>query len=139
MWKLIGVVLYIQLNLAYVAWGRRTFLTSFQTDINDNTLATTDVWIEFTSQIPRSKEFTVCHWIKIKLYNSDHAANLWSYCTIKNLGHIMECLQVALKHSYDTMNRNLLFERGIKIHHDEKQAGTNQRGSRNSRGSSDDI
>ena len=84
MWKLIGVALYIQLHLAYVALGRRTFITSFQTDIKSNILASTNVWVEFSTKIPESKEFTVCHCIKIKYYNSDVAACLWSYCTVEN-------------------------------------------------------
>ena len=118
--KSFGYLLCILLQEAYVAFGRKTFVTSFQTNIKDNTLATADVWIEFSSQIPRAREFTVCHWIKIKFYNSDIAACLWSYCTVEKLGHKMECLQVCMKSAYHTMNRNLSFERGIKLRHQDK-------------------
>ena len=64
----------IQLTMVYVVFGGQTFMTSFQTDLKGNNLATTNVWIEFSADIPQTKEFTVCHWIKIKLYNSEYAA-----------------------------------------------------------------
>ena len=105
--------LVIQLELAHLAFGSQTFITSFQTNIKDSTFAATNVWVEFSTQIPRSKEFTVCHWIKIQFYNSESAACLWSYCTVESPGQKMKCLQVCMASAYHTFNRNLFFVREI--------------------------
>ena len=118
-WKLIVYSLLIQLEMADFVFGMQTFTTSFQTDIKGNHLATTDVWIEFSADVPDSKEFTVCHWIKIKFYNSDAAACLWSYCTLENTGQNMECLWMDLYSARHTNNRNLVFERGMKLGNEE--------------------
>ena len=105
--KPFAYVLFIQLLIAYVAFGKQTFIASFQTDIKDNTLATADVWAEFSVEIPQSKEFTVCHWIYIKFYNSETAACIWSYCTVARPKQKMECLQVCMASDHHTLNRNL--------------------------------
>ena len=115
----------IQLTMVYVVFGGQTFMTSFQTDLKGNNLATTNVWIEFSADIPQTKEFTVCHWIKIKLYNSEYAACLWSYCTVESPGNNMDCLQVCMDSAFYTLNRNLVFERGIKLNNHDK--GNNKR------------
>ena len=107
--------LFVQLEMANLVSGKQTFMTSFQTDIKDNSLATTDVWVEFSGQIPQSKEFTVCHWIKIKFYNSESAACLWSYCTVESPRQKMECLEVCMLAVHRTLNRNLFFNREIKL------------------------
>ena len=112
--------LLIQLAMACVVLGVQTFMTSFQADLKSNTLATTNTWIEFSNNIPRTKEFTVCHWIKIKFYNSDFAACLWSYCTVESPEHDMDCLQVCMDSAIYTLNRNLVFERGIKLKNHDK-------------------
>ena len=106
--------------MASVVLGVQTFMASFQTDLKSNNLATTKSWIEFSNDIPRTKEFTVCHWIKINLYNSDYAACLWSYCTVESPGHGMDCLQVCMDSAFYTLNRNLVFERGIKLNNHDK-------------------
>ena len=106
-WKLFAYVLFIQLFTAYVAFGMQTFMASFQTDIEDNTFATTDVWAEFSTPIPRIKEFTVCHWIKMKFYNIKAAACLWSYCTVQTDEDEMECLQVCLGSIDGTLGRKV--------------------------------
>ena len=107
--------LLIQLAMACVVSGVQTFMASFQTDLKSNNLATTKAWIEFSNDIPRTKEFTVCHWIKINLYNSDYAACLWSYCTVESPGDNMDCLQVCMDSASYSLNRNLVFERFIKL------------------------
>ena len=108
-WTLFSYALVIQVDLANTASGRKTFVASFQTKIKDNSLANENVWVEFSGKIPRSKEFTVCHWIKIKFHNSDIAACLWSYCTIESAGQNMECLQVCMESASRTQNRILRF------------------------------
>ena len=114
-WKYFFYSLFLQLEAAYAVFGKKTFVASFQTDINEITFATTNGWIEFSAQIPRSKEFTVCHWIDIKFYNSGAAACLWSYCTVDNPGEKMECLQVCMIAVRRTLNRNLQISRTIKL------------------------
>ena len=60
-WLSCVYVVVFQLELGYAAFGRQTFMTSFQTNIQRHTSATVNVWIELTNEIPRSKELTVCH------------------------------------------------------------------------------
>ena len=102
-------VLLLELELSYFASAAQTFLTSFQTNMKSHKSSNSNVWIEFTNPIPRTKEFTVCHWINIKFYNSEIAACLWSYCTIEYERSNMECIQVCMYSAHDTMNRNLIF------------------------------
>ena len=120
MWKPLSYALFIQLDVMYAASGTQTFMTSFQSNIKDNTLASSDVWIEFSNQIPQAKEFTVCHWIKLKFYNSAIAACLWSYCTVENSGDKMDCLQVCIISASHTLNRNLMFQRSVKLSNQER-------------------
>ena len=115
LWNFSVLSLLVQLEMANLVLGKQSFMTSFQTDIKDNSLATTDVWVEFSAQIPQSKEFTVCHWINIKFYNSETAACLWSYCTLQSPGQKMECIEVCLLAEYNTLKRNLVFHREINL------------------------
>ena len=118
--KLFGYLSFIQIRINHVASDEQNFIASFQTDIKDNTMATTDAWVEFSAEIPQAKEFTVCHWINIKFHNSENAACLWSYCTVESPGRNMGCLQACLHAAYHTLNRNLLFERAIKLSNRDK-------------------
>ena len=110
LWKSVGHFLFIQIQMTYIALATPTFMASFQTDIKSNNLATTDVWIEFPAHIPQTKEFTVCHWIKIKFYNSGIAAQLWAYCTVETPGQGMKCLEVSLQSANLNLGRNLIFQ-----------------------------
>ena len=107
--------IFIGLEVINIAFGSQTFVALFQTDIKSQKAASADVWLEFSSEIPESKEFTVCHWIKIQFYNSDSVACLWSYCTADNPEQEMICSQVCMKAAYYTSNRNLIFGSGIKV------------------------
>ena len=109
LWKSFGNFLFIQIQMTYIALATPTFMASFQTDIKSNNLATTDVWIEFPAHIPETKEFTVCHWIKIKFYNNDIAGSLWAYCTVENPNQQIKCLQVYMESASDNLGRTLLF------------------------------
>ena len=93
----------------------QTYVASFQTDIIGSPSATSDVWLEYDKDIPSSKDFTVCHWIKVKFYDNDIAAYLWSYCTIQREGQKIECLQVCLEGVAHTANRDLEFNGEIKL------------------------
>ena len=68
--KYLVVVPTILLYLNGSAIGMQSFVALFQTDIVGSQSAKSDVWIEFNKNITRAKEFTVCHWIKIKFYNN---------------------------------------------------------------------
>ena len=83
------------MHVNYVRSGK-TFQVSFQPNIEGPSSAKNDAWIEFTNKIIASKDFTICHWIKIKFYNFKYAACLWSYCTIKTSGDKMKCLRICL-------------------------------------------
>ena len=87
--------------------GKPSFVVSFQTDIKGPFAATTNSMIEFTNAISTAKEFTVCHWLKIKFYNLNIAACIWAYCFVQNDGDKMKCLQICLQGVYKTANRNL--------------------------------
>ena len=115
LWRSFFYRLLILLHAAYAVLGKQTFITSFQTDVKESTFATSNVWIEFPAQIPESKEFTICHWVNIKFYNTEAAACLWSYCTVESPGQKMECLQVCMISVLRTYHRNLIFDKGIRF------------------------
>lgn len=106
---LLILVFQIHVNL------QETFITSFQTDIHGSPSASDDVWLEFSSPVPKSKEFTICHWIKIKYYNNDFAACLWSYCVVEKAEEQMKCLQLCLTGDVSTANQNLLIQGWIHV------------------------
>ena len=86
----------------------QTFVVSFQTNLVGPASASPNVWIEVLNQIPPTKEFTACHWIRIKYFNLNIAANLWAYCIIENAGDKMKCLQVFLHSNIQHANRDLV-------------------------------
>ena len=122
LWKSFWYVLFFKLKQGNAVSGRPTFIVSFQTNIKRHTSATTNVWIEFASPIPETKEFTVCHWINILFYNSDIAACLWTYCTIENDGENMECVEVCLHAADYTLNRNLILQSYVILRDSEELA-----------------
>ena len=93
--------------------GQKYFMVSFQDGLELSLGPDKNVWLEFLNEIHPSKEFTICHWINIKFFNTGVAANLWSYCTVQNQDDPMECLQLCLYGIGDTANRNLRI--GTKI------------------------
>ena len=95
--KLLVSLLPLHIYLDNSVNGMQSYVALFQTDIVGTPYATSNVWIAYNKHIARSKEFTVCHWIKIKFYNFDNAACLWSYCTIEKEGQKMKCLQACMR------------------------------------------
>ena len=87
--------------------GQKYFTASFQNRLEAFSEPDENVWIEFLDEIHPSKEFTICHWIKIEFFNSGIDACLWSYCTITNQGDSMQCLQMCLYGTEDSSDRNL--------------------------------
>ena len=108
--RCLGYILFIFLESQCFVNGKSSFIASFQTEIDGSTVATTDSWIRFSDPIPSVKELTTCHWLKIKFYNINIAACLWSYCIIENADDELKCIQVCLYGVHNTANRNLLME-----------------------------
>ena len=52
-----------------------SFYLSFQRLRN----LSTDEWAEYKGNMPDLKEFSICHWDKLKSFN-DQINNVWSYC-----------------------------------------------------------
>ncbi len=65
--------------------SHKSFIIPFQSLITGTDSPSTDEWIEFTNQVPNSKELTACHWIRTKYFNKYIPVNLWSYCTIESV------------------------------------------------------
>ena len=86
----------------------KNFMISFQKDLNVPDLASSDVWVEYKNKIVSTKEFTVCHWIKIRYFNLKYAACLWSYCVLKTKDTKMKCLRLCLNGVWNTANRNVV-------------------------------
>ena len=103
-----ALIFLLYLDFSCLIFCQKTSHTaSFQTGIEGSFSATSDVWMESSKQIPSLKEFTVCHWIKVKFYNIKSVACLWSYCTVQTGNSEMECLQVCLGAVDGTLGRNL--------------------------------
>ena len=113
--KVVMTFLAIQLRLQPLAFAQETFVASFQNDLDGSLTVSSNVWIEVLSKIPNMKEFTTCHWIKIKFYNNRIAACLWSYCIVQNGKQEMECVQVCLSGLLHSANRNMLFAGSIRL------------------------
>ena len=114
-----NILLFLLVMCKSVSCQQR-FVASFQKDIEGSFSATSDVWIEFSKKIPPFEQFTACHWIKIKFYNLKVAANLWSYCTIKDSGDKMRCLQAFMTGNLQTANRDLVFQVEIPLKNSQK-------------------
>ena len=102
--------------------GNETYVVSFQEEIEGSFAAKTDSWIEFAKPILSTKEFTICHWLKIKFFALDFAACTWAYCTVdlKNTKNEMKCTQLCFVGDLPTASRNLklnadiYLEKGLK-------------------------
>ena len=91
----------------YSVYCQERFIVSFQRNSTGTVSISTDEWIEFRNEIPSCKEFTACHWIRIRYYNKVFPFNIWSYCTIEAKEKDMECVQLWLDNSWKTANRNV--------------------------------
>ena len=68
----------------------QSFVVSFQPEIQGSFAAKTNSWIEFKRPIFSTREFTVCHWLNIRLFAMNTAACTWAYCTaFKKYGRII--------------------------------------------------
>ena len=82
----------------------QSFVVSFQ---NSGTWSTEE-WVEFDKPIPLLKDFTACHWEKIKYFSSD-TMNVWAYCIArKNQTDRINCTQLYSSENSTTANRQLI-------------------------------
>ena len=110
-------ILLVCLGLQNHVAAQSTFAVSFQTDIEGPFLANSSTWIEFSNKMPSAKEFTVCHWLRIKYFNLNIAACLWTYCTIEySTEDNMNCLELCLMANKSTANRNLAMDATVYLH-----------------------
>ena len=85
-----------------VAISTSTFAISFQ---NSDGLST-DEWVEIDQNIPPLKEFTACHWEKIR-YFSSQAMTIWAYCIAdKNDRADINCTQIYSVGNVATANQH---------------------------------
>ena len=89
--------------------SKEGFIATFQNGIDNSDLHAIDHWMEYTSPIPRFKDFTSCQWIKIK-YFSNGFMPIWSYCMIRKRSENMECLQIGLNTVSSSADRNFKTE-----------------------------
>ena len=108
--KVIRWVLFILFCTQKTALSHKTFVATFQSEIDWVIGPSTDEWIEFLPDIPPIKEFTACHWMKTKYFNRDVSVNLWSYCTVDTIDDTMKCLQIFFRNIQKSANRDLLVQ-----------------------------
>ena len=90
-------------NHQAVALSKSTFVISFQ---NSGVLST-DEWVEITQNIPVLKEFTACHWEKIR-YFSSQIMSVWSYCIADRMNkNDINCTQIYSAGNIATANQQL--------------------------------
>ena len=93
-----------------------TFIASFQPDVIGPSSATPDVWLEFSSHIPSTKQFTACKWIYVKFFNFKYAGCLWSYCTKETKEQKKElCMQVCLQADETSLDRDIRLRGRIQL------------------------
>ena len=79
------------------------FIVSFQ---SKGELSTNE-WAKYTGKIPPMKEFTSCHWEKIRYFASDYTA-VWGYCQkASKEGQGIDCTQFYHRGDPLTMNRHI--------------------------------
>ena len=86
-----------------------SFYIPFQPKRSGSFSPSTEQWIEYKHEIPRSQEITACHWIRTKYFNQDIPVFFWSYCTVEVKGDEMECMEVYLENdNIKSANRELI-------------------------------
>ena len=114
--KVILVLLLLLCHQIKYIYAAKTFIASFQPDINGPSAATSDVWLEFSNTIPSTTEFTACKWIKMKFFNFKYAGCLWSYCTKETKDQKKElCMQVCLQADEKSLDRDIRLRGRIQL------------------------
>ena len=90
-WVLFAICFYVNSVIAIDDLeNKETFVVSFQ---EDGTWSTNQ-WMRHNAKITGiGKEFTVCHWEKLR-YFSTAINSVWAYCYVKNNAVKMKCWQV---------------------------------------------
>ena len=118
------ILIAIKTGLYEVSSSEQTFIASFQPDLEGPDSAANDVWFEYKNKIAPSKEFTICHRIKVKFFNFKYAACLWSYCTEKNEGDKMKCIRLCINGVLTTANREVILLGQIESNKGTKYASS---------------
>ena len=85
----------------------QSFVVSFQPEIQGSFAAETNTWIEFERPIFSTREFTVCHWLNIRIFAMNTAACTWAYCTAFKKDDKTNCTQMCLEGISGTAKRNM--------------------------------
>ena len=102
-WILVTSILFLMTRYCGSSLAR-SFVVSFQNSGGWNT----EEWVEFDKPFPLLKEFTACHWERIRYFSSD-VMSIWSYCIAnKAQKSNMNCVQLFSSGNSTTMNQQLL-------------------------------
>ena len=107
------ILLIIVLAVCQHIYSQNTFYIPFQSGSIGATNPSTKQWIEFQNKFKDTKDLSNCQWIRIKYFNMDTVAQLWSYCELESRNATMTCLQLWLSHSPKSGNRNLNMNLGF--------------------------
>ena len=81
-----------------------TFVVSFQSSGGWST----EEWVEFDKPIPLLKQFTSCHWEKIRYFSSD-IMTVWSYCIASKIDNSdVNCTQLYSSGNGTTIDQQLV-------------------------------
>ena len=81
-----------------------TFVVSFQSSEGWST----DEWVEYDVKIPRLKEFTSCHWERLRYFSSD-IMTVWTYCIADKINHAnIKCTQLYYSGDLTTVNQQVI-------------------------------
>ena len=94
--------------LASVCQSQKSFQIKFQ----DSGNLSNSEWVKFNKAIPHLKDFTECHWERLKLFNMK-AHSIWNYCTLMSKNRSMDCTQLWYNRDLINVGRNI--ELGIKL------------------------
>ena len=111
----IAIFLIIIVAITPKVHSQESFYISFQSQSSSANSASPKQWVEFENSFRDSKELTNCQWIRIKYFNIDVEAQLWSYCELQSQNDTMRCLQLWLEDSPKSVNRDLIMHFGISI------------------------
>ena len=96
-------------NIEYVnGSSASSFFLSFQRSRN----VTTNEWAEYKGDMPVLKEFSVCHWDRVKYFN-DQINTIWSYCFKTKQIELIDCFQLHISLIHSTANRHVRIDAHI--------------------------
>ena len=82
----------------------KSFILSFQ----ESGGWSTEEWAKYKGKLPLMKEFTSCHWEKIRFFSAD-VMTVWSYCTAQNDSGInMTCTNLEVRSNPATAGRQVI-------------------------------